>query len=157
MLYDPRLVTRGRVPEAEAHEEPVELVLGERVRSLELVWILCRDDHEGLGCPIYEELTFNDQGEITFIEAWSDLDGLRPQETSDRWAEDTGVERLATRIPGLGNATGRIDLDSEAMAAAAAAHPDVADFLTRARDWYPTWLEEYQAAGDDLWERGCGW
>ncbi|MEC9072148.1 MAG: hypothetical protein VX938_07205, partial [Myxococcota bacterium] len=34
---------------------------------------------EGL-CPIYEEFTFNDAGEVTFIEAWSDLPGLRPHE-----------------------------------------------------------------------------
>ena len=115
------------------------------------------DDHDGLGCPIYEEFTFNDQGEITFIEAWSDLDGLRPQSVEDRWAEAADIDRLSARVPGLGNDEGLIDLDSDAMMAAAAADADVADFVTRARDWYPTWLEEYQSAGDDLWERGCGW
>ena len=96
-------------------------------------------------------------GEITFIEAWSDVDGLRPQEADDRWAEAGTVSRLATRLPGLGNSTGRIDLESSAMVEAAASDADVADFVTRAKDWYATWLVEYQAAGDDLWERGCGW
>jgi hypothetical protein len=115
------------------------------------------DEHEGQGCPIYEEFTFNDAGEITFIEAWSDLEGMRPQVDGDRWAEAEGIDRLATRVPGLGNSTGRLDLEGEAMAAAAEADPDIDDFRTRARDWYATWLTEYQAAGDDLWERGCGW
>jgi hypothetical protein len=115
------------------------------------------DEHEGKGCPIYEEFSFNDQGEITFIEAWSDVDGLRPQETSDRWAEGPSIARLSARVPGLGTSTGKIDLDSEAMTAAAEADLDVADFVYRAKNWYTTWLEEYENAGDDLWERGCGW
>ena len=57
----------------------------------------------------------------------------------------------------LGTATGTLELDSPEMAAAAEADADVADFVTRANDWYGTWLAEYQAAGDDLWEVGCGW
>ena len=115
------------------------------------------DDHGGKGCPIYEEFTFNDQGEITFIEAWSDLDGLRPQSLDDPWAEADGIQRLSSRIPGLGTSTGWIDLDSEPMNQAVESDVDVADFVARAKDWYPTWLKEYQNAGDDLWERGCGW
>ncbi len=114
------------------------------------------DDHGGKGCPIYEEFTFNDAGEITWIEAWSDVDGLRPMAAGDRWAED-GIDRLGDRIPGLGNDQGRIDLESEWMVAAAEADADVADFVYRASDWYATWLEEYEAAGDDYWEVGCGW
>jgi len=114
-------------------------------------------EHEGRGCPIYEEFTFNDQGEITFIEAWSDLVGALPMPSDDLWAEGEQVRRLSTRIPGLGNAAGRIDLDSLQMAEAAATDPDVADFVTRASDWRAAWLEELGAAGDDLWERGCGW
>ncbi len=114
------------------------------------------DAHEGLGCPIYEEFTFNDAGEISWIEAWSDVDGLRPTTEEDPWGEQ-GIDRLSTRIPGLGNADGRIDLDSEWMRDAAANDPDVADFVYRANDWYETWLEEYSNAGDDMWEVGCGW
>ena len=114
------------------------------------------DAHGGLGCPIYEEFTFNDAGEITFIEAWSDVDGLRPMAGDDRWAEG-GIDRLSARIPGLGNAHGLIDLDSPWMAEAAVEDDDVADFVTRANDWYATWLAELEAAGDDCWDVGCGW
>ena len=116
------------------------------------------EEHEGRGCPIYEEFTFNDAGEVTFIEAWSDLPGLMPMDASvDPWAEGPNVTRLSTRIPGLGTADGRIDLDSPAMVAAAAEDPDVADFRNRAFDFYGTWLVELEAAGDDMWARGCGW
>ncbi len=115
------------------------------------------DAHEGRGCPIYEEFTFNDAGEITWIEAWSDVEGLRPTSDEDRWGEQSDIGRLSNRIPGLGNAGGRIDLDSEWMQAAAAEDADVADFVERANDWYETWLEEYTNAPDDYWDIGCGW
>ncbi len=114
--------------------------------------------HEGRGCPIYEEFTFNDAGDITFIEAWSDLPGLLPMaDPQDTWAEGPDVSRLSTRVPGLGNAEGLIDLDSEWMAEAVSQDEDVADLVARARDWFATWSAELDAAGDDLWERGCGW
>jgi hypothetical protein len=115
------------------------------------------DSHDGQGCPIYEEFTFNDAGEITFIEAWSDQPGLRPMADGDPWAEAADVPRLSGRIPGLGTPTGGIDLDSDAMAAAVAADADVANFDTRARDWYATWLAEYSASDDTMWSTGCGW
>lgn len=115
-------------------------------------------EYEGRPCPIYEEFTFNDQGEMTFIEAWSDLPGLLPTPNPlDRWAEGPLVHRLSTRMPGLGNATGMIALDSLAMAQAAVEDPDILDFVTRARDFWPTWYEDYTAAGPDLFQRGCGW
>jgi len=115
-------------------------------------------DYGGKPCPIYEEFTFNDQGEMTFIEAWSDLPGLLPTaDPADAWAEGPGVERLSTRLPGLGNATGRIDLDAPWMAQAAAADPLIADFVARAKDFWPTWNAEMKAAGADLMVRGCGW
>ncbi|MDP2305704.1 MAG: hypothetical protein Q8P18_06725 [Pseudomonadota bacterium] len=115
-------------------------------------------DYEGRPCPIFEEFTFNDRGEMTFIEAWSDLPGLSPAEDpADPWAERDGVHRLSTRIPGLGNATGRIDPVGEAMTKAAATDPEVADFAARTQDFWGTWTEAYEAAGDDLFERGCGW
>jgi hypothetical protein len=113
-------------------------------------------DYAGKPCPIYEEFTFNDAGEMTFIEAWSDLPGLRPAEGDD-WAEGPNIGRLSTRVPGFGSATGALDLDSDAMAAAAADDPDVADFVRRARDFWGTWTETYIAAGPDLYPRGCGW
>ena len=109
-------------------------------------------------CPIYEEFVFNDLGEVTFIEAWSDLPGLRPMRDDDPWAEGTDVARLSTRVPGLGRAPdGRIDLDGAAMTSAAASDADLADFIARARNFEETWAAEYLAAGDDLFERGCGW
>ena len=48
-------------------------------------------------CPIYEEFTFNDAGELTFIEAWSNLPGITPISADDPWAEGDGVPRLSTR------------------------------------------------------------
>jgi hypothetical protein len=115
------------------------------------------DAHEGRGCPIYEEFTFNDAGEITWIEAWSDVEGLRPTSDEDRWGEHSDIGRLSSRIPGLGNAEGKLDLDSEWMQQAAEEDPDVADFVYRANDWQATWLEEYANAPDDYWDIGCGW
>ncbi len=114
--------------------------------------------HDGRPCPIYEEFIFNDQGEITWIEAWSDIDGLRPTSDDDPWAESEGVGRLGTRVPGLGNAEGRVDLDSEWMQQAVEEDPDVADFVDRAENWEETWLEELEnSGGEAMWETGCGW
>ena len=86
-------------------------------------------EYEEGPCPIYEEFAFNDAGEMTFIEAWSNLPDLLPNAADDPWAEDPDFPRLATRVPGLGNETGTLDLESEWMQAAAAADPDVADFF----------------------------
>ena len=81
-------------------------------------------------CPIYEEFTFDDQGEMTFIEAWSDLPGFLPNaDPADRWAEGREVRRLSTRVPGLGSPEGTIDLDSSWMQEAAARDPEVADWV----------------------------
>jgi hypothetical protein len=115
------------------------------------------DTHEGKPCPIYEEFTFNDQGEITFIEAWSDVDGLRPQEANDPWAEAPSINRLSTRIPGLGNSTGEIDIQSPSMLKTAENDTDIADFLYRANDWQSTWMEEYANSDESMWSIGCGW
>lgn len=117
-------------------------------------------DYPGKGrCPIYEEFTFNDAGEMTFIEAWSDLPGMLPMADpqGDRWAEGANVSRLSTKVPGLGNAEGLIDLEATWMVAAAEGDADVADFLKRAKDFSTWWLREYNAAGDDLFPIGCGW
>ena len=109
-------------------------------------------------CPIYEEFVFNDQGEMTFIEAWSDQPGLLPfSDPNDRWAEGPTVKRLSTKLPGLGNETGLIDLSSEAMQEAASADPEIADFVRRAKDFWPSWAEAAEDAGPDYYARGCGW
>lgn len=108
-------------------------------------------------CPIYEEFTFNDAGEMTFIEAWSYLPGLSPVTEADMWGEAEGFPRLANRVPGLGNPTGTIDLQGPYMTQAAAADPDVADFAMRAEDWQLWWQDAYANADPDFFEIGCGW
>jgi hypothetical protein len=108
-------------------------------------------------CAIYEEFTFNDQGEMTFIEAWSDLPGMLPSpDPGDYWAEGDGVRRLSTKVPGLGNETGRIDLDGVCMMRAAARDLDVADFVKRAKNPVAWWLREF-LANLDSFANGCGW
>jgi len=113
-------------------------------------------------CPIYEEFTFNDQGEITFIEAWSDYESLLPMgpgvdgvwDYDDYWALGENVNRLANRVPGLGNETGRIDLYAEWMEVAAAEDEDLADMVHRARDPIITWLDQLINNQEELAE-GC--
>jgi len=59
---------------------------------------------------IFEEFTFNDIGEITFIEAWWDRDyrGLLPPLDDNGWPIDQdAVNRISTQIPGLGNSDGK--------------------------------------------------
>ena len=115
-------------------------------------------DYAGRACPIYEEFTFNDAGEVTFVEAWSDLPGLRPTEgPDDPWAEAPGIHRLSTRVPGLGTPSGRLDPESEGLIQAAAADPELADFAVRIADFWKAWGQAYRAAGAGLYMRGCGW
>jgi hypothetical protein len=112
---------------------------------------------EGKPCLIYEEFTFNDQGEITFIEAWSDMPQHLPSaDPADRWAEGAGIHRLSTKIPGLGTATGRIDPTGACMQQAAAVDAEVADFATRTGDFWKWWLDA-SAESKDYFARGCGW
>ncbi|MCG8672390.1 MAG: hypothetical protein MI867_23500 [Pseudomonadales bacterium] len=111
-------------------------------------------DYSGELCPIYEEFTFNDQGEITFIEAWTDMPGWIPMEPEDYWAEGNITKRLSTRVPGLGNETGLVDWDSEGMQAAAAKDADVAELVKRANDPYRTWFQQLLEHTQELAE-GC--
>ena len=109
-------------------------------------------------CPIFEEFTFNDQGEMTFIEAWSDQPGMRPTEDpADPWAEAPTVHRLSTKVPGLGNATGLIAPTADWMAQAAARDPELADFVRRTQSFYRSWAQAYSDAGPGAFARGCGW
>lgn len=116
-------------------------------------------EYEGGMCPIYEEFTFNDQGEMTFIEAWSDLPGFRPMpdREGDMWAERPDIPRLSTRVPGLGNETGLIDIDGAEMMAASMNDPEVADFAMRAADQWRFWAEALREADPDFFAIGCGW
>ena len=40
---------------------------------------------------------------------------------------------------------------------AAKNYPEVADFVRRAEDFWPTWLQALDDAGPDYFARGCGW
>ena len=108
-------------------------------------------------CPIYEEFTFNDAGEMTFIEAWSEQPGMLPIRPGDRWAEDPAFYRLSTRVPGLGNATGTAVLDSDYMRAAAMQDHVVADYAERATNWIVFWATYFQTVSPDFFAVGCGW
>lgn len=109
-------------------------------------------------CPIYEEFVFNDDGEITFIEAWSAQPGYLPMaDPLDAWAEGPGVTRLSTRLPGLGSAEGRIDVASESMQMAVTSDPEIADFVARTQDFVSSWLQAARDAGPDYFSEGCGW
>lgn len=114
-------------------------------------------EYESGSCPIYEEFVFNDEGQITFIEAWSDIEGLRPHRADDPWGESPGFPRLSSRIPGLGTPSGDIDIYGEWMQRAADDDEDVASFAERATDWWTFWYEELQASPADFFATGCGW
>ena len=100
-------------------------------------------NYSGTRIPIYEEFTFNDQGEITFIEAWSDYPSLIPMNPKDYWAQADSVKRLSTRIPGLGNATGRINIKANWMTSAAAKDPELFDLIRRIKHPFITYTQEY--------------
>jgi hypothetical protein len=114
-------------------------------------------EYERGRCPIYEEFSFNEEGQMTFIEAWSDIPGLLPNAPDDPWAEADNFPRLATRVPGLGNGTGTLDLESEYMIGAAMTDTDLATFALRATDWRRYWFAELNEAQADFFGVGCGW
>ena len=114
--------------------------------------------YAGGPCAIYEEFTFDDAGEMTFLEAWTDSPALFPtSDANDVWAEGAGVHRLSTRIPGLGSATGAIDPAGEWMTQIAAQDAEVADFAARAKDFWGAWFKELGANGKNVYALGCGW
>lgn len=90
-------------------------------------------DYDGHPCPVYQEFTFNNQGEMTFNEAWSNYPSLLPMPAGDTWAEGDDVRRLSTKVPGLGNAKGRINVNSPYWDELALIDPDFADYAKRAR------------------------
>ena len=114
-------------------------------------------EYEEGPCPIYEEFTFNDAGEMTFIEAWSVFPGMLPISAGDTWAEAQDFLRLSTRVPGLGNATGTVDLESAYVQAAAEDDPLIADYVMRASNWIGHWAAYLRSVGDGFFALGCGW
>lgn len=109
-------------------------------------------NYSGKCIPIYEEFTFNNQGEITFIEAWSDFPSLLPMDKTDYWAEAEGVNRLSTRVPGLGNNEGRINRKAEWMLNAAKTDTVLADMLYRLHRPLNTWLKELRKQREPMKE-----
>ena len=113
-------------------------------------------------CPIYEEFTFNDQGEMTFIEAWSDYESLLPMnagndgewDDQDYWALGA-ADRLSTRVPGLGNDRGMIAPASNWMQASIPQEDLVLrDMVRRLRDPINTWLDQLIEHQEEL-NGGC--
>jgi len=121
-------------------------------------------DYSGDSCPIYEEFTFNDQGQITFIEAWSDFESKLPENMNagadsvwsedEYWGKQANIRRLSTKVPGLGNATGSIDIHSSWMSDAAAADKDVEELLRRLKDPVRTYFQQLASHQLEL-SHGC--
>lgn len=121
-------------------------------------------DYSGDSCPIYEEFTFNDQGEITFIEAWSDFESKLPANMNagtdsvwsedEYWAKQANINRLSVKVPGLGNTTGKIDINSAEMKNAAAVDKDVNELLKRLKDPIKTYLQQLATHQNEL-SHGC--
>jgi len=118
-------------------------------------------NYSGMTCPIYEEFTFNDAGEITFIEAWSDFPSLLPMgpgadgiwDESEYWALND-AKRLATKVPGLGSATGKIAIGTICMDEAAELDADIAELLKRLNRPAFYWFKQLFTHFEEL-ENGC--
>jgi hypothetical protein len=109
-------------------------------------------------CHIYEEFTFNDEGKVTFVEAWSAVPNSRlPSDyKTDPWARSANARRLSTIMPGLGHKDGLVNLISNEMTNAAR-DPLVDDFRKRATNWESSEALEYIHRTDDVFVQGCGW
>ena len=119
-------------------------------------------DYSGDSCPIYEEFTFNNQGEITFIEAWSDFENLLPMDAgtdsiwdeNEYWAKQNNVNRLSTKVPGLGNTTGKINVNSSWMANAVRIDTSVAELVRRLKNPITTYFQQLATHQEEL-SHGC--
>lgn len=121
-------------------------------------------DYSGDKCPIYEEFVFNDKGEITFIEAWSDYESKLPRgmnsgtdsiwNEAEYWAMQKDIYRLSTRIPGLGNSDGRIALNSTYLKDAAEKDPLIEDLVRRLNNPIGTYLEYLLSHSNEM-ANGC--
>ena len=114
-------------------------------------------EYEEQPCPIYEEFIFNAEGEMTWIEAWSDQPSLLPQMMEDMWGEDPDYPRLGGRVIGLGQPQGEIDWTSDEAIAFAEGDAEVLDFMERTLDWRQAWAELLGQSPSDFFATGCGW
>lgn len=118
-------------------------------------------NYSGEQCPIYEEFTFNDQGQTTFIEAWSDFPSLLPMgpgndhvwQEEEYWGEKE-VKRLSAKVPGLGNTQGHIDPRASYFKNSAKSDPELGDLLKRIQDPIPTYLQQLILHAKEL-KDGC--
>jgi hypothetical protein len=121
-------------------------------------------DYSGEKCPIYEEFVFNDQGQITFIEAWSDFESTLPKNMNagtdgvwsedEYWAKQKDVRRISTLIPGLGNRTGKINTASSYFLNAVSADSTIADLATRLKNPIITYVQYLSTHLEEL-SHGC--
>lgn len=89
---------------------------------------------------IYEEFTFNDLGEITFIEAWSDEPGRMPtDDPNDPWVQGK-AHRLSTKVPGLGNSDGKFS--RKALRKLSKKDPDLRNLRKRLNLPISFWMKE---------------
>ena len=114
------------------------------VRALVTIYYGDEVIRRGQPLRIYEEFTFNDNGEISFIEAWWAREGDQlPLLDSDGWPVEPCINRLSTRLPGLGSSPyGTIDLDSDSMLLATRQDMDVNDFRRRCKKFYSSVVQE---------------
>lgn len=114
------------------------------VRCLVTLFYGAEVNKRELGLHIYEEFTFNDEGEMTFIEAWLCEEGLQLGSLDDEgWpVDEEAIRRLSTLLPGLGSASGEIDMKSTAFLQACQTHPEVEDYRQRVRYFYSALVRE---------------
>ena len=111
-------------------------------------------EYEEGRCPIYEEFTFNAQGEMSFIEAWShDLNEPFVGE-GQLWGERNDFRRLSTRVPGLG-AEGHPSSEQLIEYAHQNNDPALEDLAIRIQDWKYHWAISFGEASDDFFTVGC--
>lgn len=104
-------------------------------------------EYLGLKTPvkIYEEFTFNDFGEMTFIEAWTDVGGADP------WGEKGSIKRLSTRVPGLGTPQGLVKESDRQLKQLATKDRDLKDLLQRLESPIIYWFKElFRSLGEFL-------
>lgn len=99
-------------------------------------------DGNNIPIDIYEEFTFNSDGEITFIEAWWNKINYQGQLSG---VDSIGLPIVSTRmsslIPGINNKDG-VDLNSKEMQDACDKSALVYDFKKRAQDFELSIIKE---------------